>query len=186
MSLTLAPFSGTIWGLVEFHTQPTISFSPTPGKGDDVTKTQKEVWKVEWLLHGDLNDMLMIDTDNERDRPWWKGWFVDDFTAHLSRRDTIGCCVRWGDECLGYAIYRLEPERIELVRLAVQPDFHRQGIGAALVAKLANKLSHDRRKSLQLWVPEHALSAQLFLKACDFQGFPIGDGKIRFIRFQGA
>jgi ribosomal-protein-alanine N-acetyltransferase len=87
----------------------------------------------------------------------------------LRDRHTIGMVAERGDEILGFMIYELHKYRIDVIRLAVAPAHRRRGVGAAMVAKLMGKLSAHRRRRLVLRVPDSALPAHLFLKACRFR-----------------
>ena len=57
---------------------------------------------------------------------------------------------------------------MELINLAVAPEFQRQGFGTRLVDKLKGKMSQNCRNRMFVEVPESNLDAQLFWKS---QGF---------------
>ena len=63
----------------------------------------------------------------------------------------------------GFVVYELLKTRLQVLNLAVRPDLRRRGIGRALVARLATKLTHQRRSRIMLEVRESNLAAQLFL-----------------------
>lgn len=68
----------------------------------------------------------------------------------------------------GYMAYRLRRDYLELLSLAVAPEYRRLGFGKALVDKLKAKLSCGRRTRLTLTARESNLAALKFFRSQRF------------------
>jgi len=65
-------------------------------------------------------------------------------------------------------IYELHKQKLRIINFAVDPEHRREGIGSAIISRLVEKLSQQRRKEIVLEIRESNLPAQLFFKE---QGF---------------
>lgn len=73
------------------------------------------------------------------------------------------------DDVIGFCIYSLEnPETFNILHLAVDERFYRQGIATKLIDRMKSKLN-DKRNILEYEVPESYLAMHLFLKAMNFK-----------------
>jgi [ribosomal protein S18]-alanine N-acetyltransferase len=116
-----------------------------------------------WLCRSDMPDVLWIER-NSFPHPWPES----DFLVHLRRRCTIGMVAECGDRVVGFTLYELQKDGLEVVNFAVRPDCRRSGVGRQMVAKLVGKLSSHRRTRIIAATREANLGMQLFLKACGF------------------
>jgi ribosomal protein S18 acetylase RimI-like enzyme len=117
------------------------------------------------MTRRDLNEVLAIDRGRES-----PPWSEDRFLRVMSRRDVIGQVVELaGDRIGGFVVYRLRPRGLFVLRLAVDPEYRRHGVGRALVAKLVGKLHPGRRTRLVLDADEHLDGGHLFLRACGWE-----------------
>lgn len=112
--------------------------------------------------------VLMIEGDSF-DTPWTE----DEFIRCLRQRNCIGMVTELNDEVVGFMIYELHKNRLHLLNLAVAKSHRRMGVGRAMVNKLIEKLSHDRRNRILLEVRETNLDAQLFFKAKGFRAIQV-------------
>lgn len=94
---------------------------------------------------------------------------TQEIVDHLHNRSVIGIVARRGDEIVGYMLYRLDKESLEVMRMAIHPEFRKSGVGRAMIERLRNKLSTQRRKYLVASVGERDLQSQLFFRACGFR-----------------
>ncbi len=126
---------------------------------------------IRWMIRRDLESVLDVDR-----RSFLESWGEADYLTQLRRRDLI-CMVAEtvpfgaiADDCsvMAFLLYELHAKRFHFTRLAVHPAYRRQRVGKQLVAKMADKLSTYRRKSLTVEVPDDNLGAQLFFRS---QGF---------------
>jgi len=76
--------------------------------------------------------------------------------------------AEYKSKIVGFMIYQGSEKALQISKLAVHPEFRRQGIGKQLVSKLINKLSILKRNILSIEVDENNVDAQHFLYA---QGF---------------
>jgi ribosomal-protein-alanine N-acetyltransferase len=111
-------------------------------------------------------------------------WFEADFVRCLRGRNCIGMVAdevsvgadgEIGGQVLGYMVYELFGDKLELLNLAVRTDRWRTGVGRLLVEKLVGKLSPHRRTRIVADVLDANLRAQLFFRAAGFRA----DGVIR-------
>jgi len=128
------------------------------------TKLKSEI-NVRWTIRRDMPSILGIESDCF-EHPWTE----EEFLKALRSSNCIGMSAEVGkkDEFAGYMIYNLHRKRLELLRLAVAPSYHRCGVGTEMLNVLKGKLSSDRRNTISILIRESNLSAQLFFKS---QGF---------------
>jgi ribosomal-protein-alanine N-acetyltransferase len=86
----------------------------------------------------------------------------------LRQRNVIGMVVERDGVVVGYMIYALESQAIDLYHLVVDPVFQCQGFGRALLDALQAKLRSQKRSRIFITVSEYNVQAQVFLKACGF------------------
>lgn len=84
-------------------------------------------------------------------------------------RNAIGMVAEVGHDILGFMLYSLHKDRIIVARLAVSPKYRGQGAGSAMVQRLIDKLSQQRRSEVVIEVPESALTAQVWLRKREFR-----------------
>ena len=116
---------------------------------------------LRWGLRGDVPAWVAIS-----DASFNGGWTEADFLRCLRQRNCIAFSAEVGEEVVGFAVYELHPDHLELLDLAVRSDVRRRGVGAALVAKLRYKLCSHRRSALACTVRESNTAAQVFFRAC--------------------
>ena len=119
---------------------------------------------IHWAVRNHLPAILKIEAQSFTE-PWDQTAFI----TFLRERLSICLVAEIEGQPVGYVAYMLLPGRLEICRLAVDPDFRRQYIGHQLVRKVCRKVENNpKRKRVELLVNEGNLTAQLFFKA---QGF---------------
>jgi ribosomal-protein-alanine N-acetyltransferase len=118
---------------------------------------------IRWLIRRDLPAVLRIE-----DASFRVPWTEDEFVRSLRLRNVIGMVAEHQDMVIGYMIYELHRDSIHLLSIAVHPDFRRQGVGAAMLAKLVSKL-YQRRGKITTLASEINLDAQVFLREYGFR-----------------
>lgn len=132
---------------------------------------------VRWMIRRDMPEVLQIERSSN-EYPWEE----EDFLRTLRQRNCIGMVVEGKTELnsngtsiqdreppvVGFMIYELGNDYLDLVNLAVHPDYKRQGVGTAMISKLISKLSSHRRTSISLIVRDSNLFAHLFYKKLGF------------------
>ena len=125
---------------------------------------------IRWMIRRDMPAVLSIESLCF-DFPWNE----DEFIRCLRQPSCIGMVAEIGDQILGYTIYDLRKNRIEVLNFAVDPGHQLRGVGRAMVDKL-RKLNPDRRRQISVFVSEENLDAQLFFKAMGFRATEIAPG----------
>lgn len=119
---------------------------------------------IRWMIRRDMPDVLAIEHASF-DYPWCE----EEFLRVLRQRNCIGMVAEYGDQVVGFMIYELHKNRLQILNFAVSPDFRRRGVGRQMVAKLVGKLSSHRRIRINLQVRETNLQAQLFFRSQTFR-----------------
>jgi [ribosomal protein S18]-alanine N-acetyltransferase len=129
--------------------------------------------QMRWLIRRDLPEILRIDFEAMID-PWRE----EDFLVFLRQRPNIGIVAECGRTIVGFMLYELKKYRLVVHRFAVAPTHQRQGVGAAMIGRLIDRLSDSagsnsrpasqRREVLECVVREDGPGA-FFLRACGFR-----------------
>jgi [ribosomal protein S18]-alanine N-acetyltransferase len=130
---------------------------------------------IRWRIDRDNLDLIRID-----ERCYLDPLTHNDLIAMLRDRNVISVVAEDRGHVLGYVIYRLSRWRIEILRMGVDPIERRCGVGTAMLQRLKDKLSHQRRDTLRVDVPGMSLAAQLCLQRCGFVGESRPGDVIRF------
>ena len=123
---------------------------------------------IRWMIRRDMPDILEIERTG-----FEFPWSEDEFVRCLRQRNCIGMVAEHQERVVGFMIYELHRNRLNVLNFAVHPDFRRRGVGAQMVGKLANKLIHQRRTRILLQVRETNLDAQLFFRSAGFRAISV-------------
>lgn len=118
---------------------------------------------IRWMIRRDMAEVIDIETMS-----YDYGWIEEDFLRQLRARNCIAMVCEKNQKIVGFMVYELHKNHLSVANMAVHPAYRRTGIGAAMVAKLVNKLCSHRRPKICLDIRETNLTAQLFLRS---QGF---------------
>lgn len=124
--------------------------------------------KIRWLIRRDLPEVLAIE---QACFEW--AWTEEDFIELLRQRNCIGMVAEQDHEVVGFMVYELHKSNLRLLNFAVDPRFHRQGIGKAMMTRLADKLSQQMRKEITVEIRETNVPAQLFFRDNGFRAVRI-------------
>lgn len=126
---------------------------------------------IRWAIRRDMPEILQM----EESTPYPLS--EEDILRYLRGLHRIGMVAEDGSlpgaPVLGYMLYELGRGYLHLDRLVVHPAYRRQGVGARLVIKLINKLSHHHRTTLSAELAESNLGGQQFLKALGLRAVEI-------------
>ena len=136
---------------------------------------------VRWMIRRDLPEVLAIDSLSHQ-----AAWGEDEMLLRLRRRDCIGMIVEVGGFVAGFTVYTLHKDMLRVVRMAVDPAKRNRGVGLAMVEKLIEKLSLQRRATIIIEVDESNLTALCWLKRRGFAAdgisrSEVGDDKIEML-----
>lgn len=130
--------------------------------------SQESRLHIRWLIRRDMPEVLDIECES-----FEFPWSEDDFIRCLRQRNCIGMVADLDDKVAGFMVYELHKTRLHILNFAVASTFRRQGIGQTMIAKLASKLSPQRRSRILLEVRETNLSAQLFFRSLGFRAVSV-------------
>lgn len=130
--------------------------------------------RVRWMTIRDLPEVVRIEAASS-----FHPMSQDDITAVVRKRNGIGMVCESHQGIVGFMVYLMFLDRINLVRLAVDPSFRRRGIGRQLAAALADKLRPGKRTMIRLMARETNLDGQLFLRSCGFRASEVHRGHFR-------
>jgi [ribosomal protein S18]-alanine N-acetyltransferase len=137
-----------------------MSTVPTP-------KAQVRV-HIRWMIRRDMPEVLAIE-HSSFEFPWCE----EEFLRVLRQRNCIGMVAEYGERVVGFMIYELHKNKLQILDFASHPEFRRMGIGRQMLAKLVSKLSTHRRTRIALHVRETNLSAQLFYRIQGFRAMEV-------------
>ena len=133
-------------------------------------RTEKEQVRVHirWMIRRDMPEVLQTEQES-----FEFAWTEEDFLRCLRQRNCIGMVAELGERVVGFMIYELHKNRLNVLDFAVHPEFRRQAIGRQMVEKLVGKLSSHRRTRVVLNVRETNLAAQLFFRVQGFRAIEV-------------
>jgi [ribosomal protein S18]-alanine N-acetyltransferase len=123
---------------------------------------------IRWMIRRDMPEVLAIEGQS-----FEFPWLEDDFIRSLRQRNCIGMVAEYEDRVVGFMIYELHKTRIHVLNFAVASNYRRLGVGSQMIAKLAAKLSSQRRSRIILEVRETNLAAQLFFRENGFRAVSV-------------
>lgn len=127
--------------------------------------------QIRWLIRRDMSAVLNIEYAS-----FPNPWTDDDFISCLKQRHCIGMIAEVDFKVVGYMVYELHKNRLHVLNFAVDPKCRRMGVGRAMVERLVDKLSQQRRNEIALVLRESNLSAQQFFRACGFKAVSVDRG----------
>lgn len=133
---------------------------------------------VRWMINRDMPEVLAIDNEI-----YTQPWSEEDFKTCLRARNCIGMVAETEVKVVGYMIHVFDKGRFTLMRITVDPAYHRTGVGSQLLDKLKGKLTTNLRPKIRSEVPESNLRIQLFLKSQGFKATAILEEDMTLYRF---
>ena len=138
---------------------------------------------IRWMIRRDMPEVLATEAES-----FEFPWLEEDFIRSLQQRNCIGMVAvittgtggkNWLDteesieRCTGFMIFELHKAHIHVLNFAVAEDYRRRGVGSQMIAKLAAKLSAQRRSRIVLEVCETNLAAQVFFRENGFRAVSV-------------
>jgi ribosomal-protein-alanine N-acetyltransferase len=123
---------------------------------------------IRWMIRRDMPEVLAIE-HTSYDFPWCE----EEFLRVLRQRNCIGMVAEYGERVVGFMIYELHKNRLNVLDFAVHPEFRRGGVGQQMAAKLVGKLSSHRRTKILLNVRETNIGGQFFFRAQGFRALEV-------------
>lgn len=119
---------------------------------------------IRWMIHRDVDAVMEIERHSFCDP-----WTMDELICQFRNRNCIGMIIESHGDTVGYMVYELHRDRLEILRMAVHQDHRLEKFGSKMLEKLKSKLSPDRRNRLEMIIHEEQLEAQVFLRANGFR-----------------
>lgn len=132
-----------------------------------MSSTLLQPW-IRWLIRRDTQEALAIDAASFADP-----LSETDLIALLRQRNVIAMVVEYQERVVGYVVYELHKHRLNIIRLAVHPDFRRTSMATIMLEKIKGKLygtgkHSSERTAVTVSVPDDNLPAHLLLKSAGF------------------
>ena len=131
----------------------------------------EQVCHVRWMIRRDLPRVMEIDG-----LCFEFPWSEEEYIRCLRQRNCIGMVAERGDEIVGFMIYELHNNRIDLLALGVDPNYGRRGVGSAMIDRLISKLSPGRRDRITCCVVDVNLDANSFFRSLGFKASRVHRG----------
>lgn len=138
--------------------------------------------RIDWICRNDLEQIMEIERLAFPEFPWSEQEMVEmlQCTGVSGRKVTASPIAVDGENpaakprILGYYICRYFSWKIELLSIAVHPDFRRIGVGKLLVSYSMAAVRPDTKRSRVLAeVRESNLEAQCFLRALGWTSYDV-------------
>lgn len=118
---------------------------------------------IRWIIERDLKAIINIE-ELTSECPMSYG----EIRNLLKENGSIGNVIEEGDVILGYNIYRLFKNHMEIVLLAINPKNQLSGFGSAAITRMIDKLSINKRHTITVRIKEHKTGAMLFFQKMGF------------------
>lgn len=135
--------------------------------GNLILKTSLDV-QIRWLIRRDMPEVLEIEQDS-----FEFAWTEEDFLCCLRQRNCIGMVAEHNHRIVGFMIYELHRDKLQILNFAVAKSYRRRTVGKQMVLRLVDRLSQQRRKEICLEVRERNLPAQQFFKSQEFRAVDV-------------
>ena len=130
------------------------------------------MFRQRWMIRRDMERVLEISGDSFMD-----AWTEEMFIRHLRESNTIGRVCEHGETIVGYCIYVVWRDHIEVANIAVDYEWRRAGAGRCLIQKVIDSGQYNRqRKRVDVVVQERNLGAQLFFRSLGFRAVEVERG----------
>ena len=123
---------------------------------------------IRWMVRKDLD--IVSEIEKECFEFPWTG---NDFVAAMRQRNCIGRVAECDSQIVGYVIYVMNQDNIEITNLGVKKKLRHKGVGTQMVSQLIGKLDLQRRPKLILTVRESNVVAQCFFRDVAQPGFRV-------------
>lgn len=132
-------------------------------------KIEQRPPQIRWLIRRDMPEVMEIE-NRCHEFPWTE----EEFLTCLRERNVIGVVYESPQNLIhGFMIYELHKSMLRLLNFAVAPEVHGTGVGSAMVERMFDKMSQQRRSSIELEIRESNLKAQKFFSGRGFKAVQV-------------
>ena len=114
-------------------------------------------------MPADLDEVMAIERTSFR-HPWSSNFFLEELQVACAR--SILAQVK--DKIVGYVLFWLLPEEIDIHNIAVHPQFRRQGIGQTLLRQVVEQARRRDSSRVTLEVRVSNIGAQKLYESVGF------------------
>ncbi len=114
---------------------------------------------IRWIMRCDLQEVLAIEAAS-----FEFPWSEDDFIHCLRQRNCFGIIAEYDGRVIGFVIYDLYKNRINVLNFATAPEMRRRGVGTQMFEKILARLLPNEKKGILFLVRETNDSAVPFLE----------------------
>jgi ribosomal-protein-alanine N-acetyltransferase len=127
---------------------------------------------INWMVRMHFPEVMEIERSSF-EHPWTE----KELLKTLRNRAMVGMVVEHDFHVVGFYIYQLHKKCHEIVNMAVHPDFRRQGVASAMIAKLTGKVrTSANREGIFALVRDGNLPAHLFFRRHGFRAVKVLHG----------
>lgn len=119
--------------------------------------------QTSFLTRCDFPDVLDVEKS-----AFLQPWTEDELLIALRGRNRIGMIAHTDWRMTGFMIYQLQKQRLDLINFAVHADLQRHGVGTAMMKRLKQKLTDQRRTHIATLVRESNIRAFRFFSQHEF------------------
>ncbi|HXV79170.1 MAG TPA: ribosomal protein S18-alanine N-acetyltransferase [Candidatus Binatia bacterium] len=115
------------------------------------------------MVPADLNEVMAVERTSFR-HPWSSNFFLEELQVACAR----SILAQVNDRIVGYILFWLLPEEIDVHNIAVHPGFRRQGIGQTLLRQVIEQAQRRDSSRVTLEVRVSNVAAQKLYESVGF------------------
>lgn len=132
-------------------------------------KIEQRPPQIRWLIRRDMPEVMEIEN-----RCCQFPWTEEDFLTCFRERNTIRTVYESSQGLIhGFMIYELHKSILKILNFAVAPEVQGTGVGCAMVERLIDKLSQQKRRLIECEIRESNLKAQKFFSGRGFKAVQV-------------
>ena len=115
------------------------------------------------MVPDDLDEVMAIESASFR-HPWSSRFFLEELQAPCAR----SILVQVGSQIVGYVLFWLLPEEVDIHNIAVHSEFRRRGLGQALLQQVVEQARRRDSSRVTLEVRVSNIPAQKLYESVGF------------------
>lgn len=131
-------------------------------------KIEQRPPQIRWLIRRDMPEVMEIEN-----RCFEFPFTEQEILKLMAMRNCIGVVYESNGVIYGFMIYELHKSMLRLIDIAVAPEVHGTGVGSAMIKRLVDKLSQQRRNAIECEIRESNLKAQKFFSGRGFKAVQV-------------
>lgn len=95
---------------------------------------------------------------------FYKYWDKNRIKSVTRKKNHIAMVADYNGLVVGYMLYQINDDHMELIRMAVHPNFRNKGAGSAMIVKLKQRLKPDHRTRIVVILSQWIDQAHIWLR----------------------